>query len=272
MNSLTYIEQINALKNDGFTISATKEQQVIKILQRIGYSRLKQYAFQQSNTDILGIYDVYEFDRQLRLLLLEYLEKVEILMRTTIIHHHSQKYGLFGYLHADYHTNLTWHTDFINNLHRTLKRENETNLLIKLNRNELPITDSIEFFTFGMLSKFFNNMKTSDKKIINREFFGENSRLIQSWLQCLTHLRNKCAHYDRLYNRRFSQIPHNYHGSEFWNTVFDYILVLKLMLNDHSDWHGFVLKTENLIRIYRKSIDLSCLGFPENWNKLLIAN
>ena len=273
---LTREQLIEKMKADGIIIN--NNYQAKKILQKVSYSRLNKYkprnlaVAKKYNINLQDIYRKYEFDRQLRLLLLEYLEKIEISLRSQISYYHSHQYTEFGYLNADNHIKIKWHDEFKINLKRTLSSGKEERLLAQLQNNELPLEDAIDFFTFGMLSKFFNNMKTRDKKAISREVFNVNSHLIQSWLLCLTHLRNKCAHFSRLYNIEFSQIPHEYNEIKFNNTLFDYIVVLKFMLNDKSEWHGFVKKFNKLARKYKSSINLKDLGFPKkHHNKIVLV-
>lgn len=57
-----------------------------------------------------------------------------------------------------------------------------------------------------MLSYFYKDMLTEDKKAIAEEL-GTKPRLLESWLRCLTDLRNKCAHYSRLYYWLFPAMP-----------------------------------------------------------------
>ena len=72
----------------------------------------------------------------------------------------------------------------------------------KHDRN-FPLWVISELFTFGMLSRFYSDLKTADKKA----FAGVDHKHMVSWLKCCTDLRNICAHYGRLYCRVFPALP-----------------------------------------------------------------
>ena len=270
----TFKEQIEELRNEGIII--TDESRAIKILRSVSFSRIKQYMthiirnIDSYGISLIRIYDIYEFDRRLRLLLLEQLEKIEVSMRAKLAYHHAHTYGSFGYRCCD---NFGVHhkpAEFENNLKRILNSA-ESNSNLKYNTtNEISIFDIIEMFSFGMISKFYADMHLRDRKKINREHFNIGHHQIQSWLVCLTRLRNKCAHYSRLYNDTFNKIPRTWNDIEFGNTLFDYIRVMKYMLNDYDEWWGFMLKLNNLLTTYRTAISLKHLGFPDNWKELLL--
>ena len=67
-----------------------------------------------------------------------------------------------------------------------------------------PLWVAVELFSFGMLSRFYSDMKTEDKKQLARRLYGTVPKNVSSWLRCCTDLRNICAHYGRLYYRIFS--------------------------------------------------------------------
>jgi abortive infection bacteriophage resistance protein len=68
---------------------------------------------------------------------------------------------------------------------------------------QFPLWVICELFTFGMISYFYNDLTTEDKK----KFVGAEYKEMVSWLRCCTDLRNICAHYVRLYYRIFSAMP-----------------------------------------------------------------
>ena len=51
----------------------------------------------------------------------------------------------------------------------------------------------------GMLSYFYRGMKNKDKATIAQSLYGVNYQTLESWLRCMTDLRNRCAHYSRIY-------------------------------------------------------------------------
>ena len=91
-----------------------------------------------------------------------------------------------------------------------IKRNNKNAVIVHHNEKyngKIPIWVLVSFFSIGTLSRFFGNMKTSDKKTIAKNLYATKLKLLESWLKCLTVLRNKCAHYSRLYFLKFSNYP-----------------------------------------------------------------
>ena len=71
---------------------------------------------------------------------------------------------------------------------------------------KFPLWVIIEFFDFSDASKMYSQLDTKLQKEIARTF-NSNSTCLSSWLYCLTHLRNCCAHYARIYNTIMISIP-----------------------------------------------------------------
>ncbi len=72
---------------------------------------------------------------------------------------------------------------------------------------------SLEVSSMGLLSKLFENLKTSpEKKRIASAFGLAHPIVLQSWVHAFAQLRNICAHHGRLWNRRLTttpQLPNN---------------------------------------------------------------
>jgi abortive infection bacteriophage resistance protein len=98
-----------------------------------------------------------------------------------------------------------------------------------------------------------------------------------SWLQTINVVRNICAHHCRLWNRQFGVKPllPNEHKYPDWHKpvrinqskVFGLLTILRYFLTiiaPQSRWRErlFVLLEEY------SEIERSCMGFPNNWQKL----
>lgn len=95
----TYEEQIQILKTRGLVVE--DEMSAKNILSKINYYRFSAYTLTLKNDDLFHegisfdqIYNLYEFDRKLRLYLLSLLEQIEISFRTKISYHLAHKYGV----------------------------------------------------------------------------------------------------------------------------------------------------------------------------------
>lgn len=90
-------------------------------------------------------------------------------------------------------------------------RNNNKALFVKYHvtkyNGEFPIWVIAELFTLGMISPFYADMTTADKKELAKSLYGTTPKYLVSWLRCVTDLRNICAHYGRLYYRIFTASP-----------------------------------------------------------------
>ena len=153
--------------------------------------------------------------------------------------------------------------------------ENKRSLVVKhhaANYNgEFPIWVIIEFFSMGMLSYFYKDMKTEDKKVIATQF-ETTPKLLESWLRCLTDLRNRCAHYSRLYYWAFPAMPAMPKNSTIVTDrkLFTQLIVLKYLYPSKQEWNSkFIFPLKAMIEQNKNIISLKHIGFPKNWEEIL---
>lgn len=276
----TYEQQLELLKQRGCIIE--DEAFALKILEDINYYRLSAYflPFKDEEKYIEGtsfnnVIAIYEFDRKVRSLLLSLMEGLEKRLRAQIAYFHAHKYGALGYLDEKNLNTKHNHADFIDNIDR-VKHSNRQTLIVRHHEEKyegnFPIWVIIEFFTFGMLSKFYSDMKRGDQKIISRSLFNRSDAELRSWLFCLTNLRNKCAHYSCLYYTLFSARPASIKGLDrkMNRKLFDYILIAKELCKETDYWEKEYLPAFLSIMKSQNCIQLEHIGFPENWREYLI--
>ena len=135
-----------------------------------------------------------------------------------------------------------------------------------------PIWVIIDYFSLGMLSYFYTDMPNADKASIAKSLYGTSYQVLTSWLKCLTDLRNRCAHYSRLYFWVFSAVPKGVKGDSFVfdHELFSQLYMLKLLYPERDRWdEDFFIPLEKLVEKYNEQIDLSHVGFPFNWQTFL---
>lgn len=270
----TYTQQVEKLKSRGCIIS--DESKSIDFLSSVGYYRLSAYflPFKKADdaympgTTLERIYHIYEFDSRLRRILFSAIESIEINLRSMISYHYSLKYGSLGY----------YDKQNFNHDHNPKRFKENVEREIKSNRNQpfvkhhiekynckFPLWAVMELFTFGMLSYFYSDMKTEDQKAL----FGKKYKKVRSWLHCCTDLRNMCAHYNRLYYRKFTSIPAGI-DVEDNRSLWAQMLVVKELYPSNKNWNTDILPAlRKLFDDYHDSIDLKHISFPENWYELL---
>ncbi|MFA9398046.1 MAG: Abi family protein [Clostridiaceae bacterium] len=277
----SFDEQIDILKGRGLVITSVKEAKFI--LSNLNYYRFTAYLLpfkKDDNTYVNGvtfekIYSIYMFDRELRILLMDILGSIEISFRTYIAYTLAMTYGALGYTRAEHFINKDYHNTFILGL-ESEKLKNSNKLFIKHHNekynHKFPIWVAIEVMPFGMLSKLYSNLLPAEKNFIKNNLCGINPTLIDSWLQSLTHIRNQCAHYGRIYNTLFPPAKVKKEDKIYnleTKKIFSYIVIIKHMVSDLKVWDKFFIRMQQLISEYKDDIDLTLIGFFVNWIEIL---
>lgn len=278
--ALSVSEQIQRLIERGCIID--DDDNPGDVLSKINYYRFTAYLLPFKNADdtyksgttFKNVLQIYEFDQKLRNLISYAIDFIEIEMRTRVAYQHSIKYGPLGYLDANNLRTKTHHTEFIDTVEKYKDRE-KNNSIIKHHKNKyngnIPFWAMIEFFSFTELSKFYQNMITADKKIVAKNY-DQYYKLVESWFYCLSFLRNSCAHYSRLYYKTMIPTPKTPKGFPFIldRSIFSYLMMIRLLMVNNTAWSQKILpRLSKLIESYKRYINLSHLGFPENWEQLL---
>ena len=177
-------EQILKLKNRGLKIG--NEVKASNYLSNISYYRLRAYTypFQDNNSDdhpfdvpisFEQIIDLYVFDRKLRLLIFDGIEKIEIAFRTQIIYHFALTHGSHWQTKSELYRDFKRFEGHFESLQKEIDRSNET--FIKHYRSkytkplEPPCWMSLEVCNMGLLSKIFQNLKKcKEKKAVTLHF------------------------------------------------------------------------------------------------------
>lgn len=244
---LSFYDQLKLLIERGMAVERSSK--AIDFLARVGYYRLSGYwhAFKERSgllvrlenggkpkkikeeTIVLDVFkggatfknaiDLYIFDKKLRLLTMDALERIEISLRVDIAHGLGQK-DPFAYLDKDY-----FHLDFSGKLDKSSGVSNYHNWLSKHaqlisrskedfvshNRSKYGLPLSIwvacEVWDFGTLSRLFSGMKSEEQDLIASKYGVANGRIFASWLHSFNYLRNVCAHHSRLWNRNIVVQP-----------------------------------------------------------------
>lgn len=274
--------QIQNLKDIGLVIE--NEDSAKSFLNDVSYFRfIKAYSlgFKPKNgmykqgTTFETLKELYLFNSNFRQLLFPLVERVEINLRCRLSNYFCVKYGVLGYLNSSNFANENYHSDFLKDINIELKRNMKAPFVKNFQNNyvdgSIPLYALVELFSFGTLSKFYKNMKNEDKKAIAK-MYGLSYTYFESWIECISFIRNICAHYGRLYNVNLSKSPMMY--KQFGNIdkfkIFAVLLCLKNLIPNDSHWVQFVDTLELLIEKY-ESVNIALIGFPDNWKDLLLS-
>lgn len=277
---LTVDEQVENLKSLGLVIE--EEDSAHSFLNSVSYFRfIKAYSLglkpkngnYNENTTFNMLKELYLFNSSFRQLLFPQIEQVEVTLRCRLANYFCLKYGVIGYLNANNFTNKKFHDDFMTDIGIEIKRNAKAPFVKNFQQNykdgTIPLYALVELFSFGTLSKFYKNMKNADKKAI-AQMYSVEYPYFESWIECISFVRNVCAHYGRLYNVNLYKTPKMYRQYQNISNlrIYAVLLCLKHIVPQDIHWMQFVDTLELLIEKY-PSVEIQKMGFPDNWKELL---
>lgn len=213
--ALSFPDQLAQLQQRGLHVA--DPDRALHWLGRVSYYRLSAYFLPfkeresfRPGTEFNDIAGLYIFDRKLRLLILDAIERIEIALRTSITYEIGHAYGPFGHTDpANFAPNLD-HAKFMAELASEEHRARETFAAHFRKKytaeSHLPVWMATELLSFGTISILYKSLAPAIKNRISAEF-GVSDRYAASWLHALSYIRNVCAHHKRLWNRELAIKP-----------------------------------------------------------------
>lgn len=277
--ALTFEEQLDLLRRRGLAVA--DPERAIRWLRHVSYYRLSAYCLPfkegeafRPGTDFDDVAGLYIFDRKLRLLVLDAIERIEVAVRTAVTYQIGHAYGAFGHADPAHFAPGFDHARFMDGLRKEERQSRETfvrHFRDKYTSEEhLPVWMASELLSFGTVSKLYDAMAPSLKQRISAEY-GVDEQFLRGWLHVLSYLRNVCAHHQRLWNRQFAirprfptRSPAWRHGAPNNRRLYAMLVVLRHMLGVASPG---CLWRERLLTLLDEhpAVPREAMGFPEDW-------
>lgn len=259
------------------------------MLAKINYYRFTGYLlpFKTSQgtytagTTFEQIIELYEFDSKLRFHILSLCEQIEIQTRSHLSHFLAMKYPSEPACyrtrgHFAFPTEASFN-QFIEKWDENLARSSE--IFIKHHGTRyggrFPVWVAVEALTFANLSIFFSNFLPADKRSVARAYRLKTPHLLQNWLHVFSVLRNKCAHFSRLYYTLLDKDVALSDNAKSLNLnakkLYALIFSAKYLVQDRTFWNIWVDELESLLKEYQTVLDLNILGFVPNWKFHLLS-
>jgi len=287
-------QQIDLLRQRGMHIADADSARYH--LHHVNYYRLRAYwkPFEKASaaegehhfipgTDLETILGIYNFDRELRLLLLDAIERVEISLRTRLANELSLRHGPFAHENpACFAKHSVWQTSR-DELVKEYGRSRET--FAEHYRSQYPTLTTppmwvaCELMSLGHLSRWLQNLAAPKDRQAIANAYGLDEKVLVSFAHHLTVVRNHCAHHGRVWNRKFSLkmlIPGKKPAglSAVFNPdqdrrVYNTLAMLAYLmrhLNTDTRWPG---KVKVLLHNY-PHIKPMHMGFPVDWEQMPI--
>ena len=304
---LTYEKQVELLLSRGLIVTDRKRAE--RHLANISYYRLSAYmlpykkkedgiiidAFKEGTTWD-DIYDLYVFDRKLRLLVFDAIERLEGAIRTQIIYQLSHKYGSHWQDNAHIFNpprevtlrdGRTITIDVYREIQSHIKEQlhsNRAEVFIQHYHNKYdtpenpPSWMSVEIMYFNHLSKICTGLKNRADIVGIASYFALPPKTFCSWLHTMNYVRNICAHHSRLWNRDLNIVPEKLSFSKrlVWINTPDtakrsknyyFFCMINYMLQVANPTSQFKTKLKELLEEYKNVISLDSMGFPKGWEE-----
>ena len=216
----SFEEQATILIDRG--LQTTKES-LIPILDQINYYRFTAYLFPFRKKDSESFIDgttidkvlsLYQFDRDLRMLVLSGLEVIEVaIFRTQMVELLSNEFGSTCYLDRNMYTRGKradkFHADLVlKSIDQFYSSDSDIKRFIrKYTKNSyLPFWIIAEKFSFGTMTHLYANLREKYKRKISYRY-NLLPVILESWLHSLNKTRNIYAHHSRLWNKNLGHLP-----------------------------------------------------------------
>jgi abortive infection bacteriophage resistance protein len=284
----THVQQVALLQQRGMVIDDPV--QAGFYLQHLNYYRLSAYwlpfeADHASHTFRPGtrwedVLNLYVFDRELRLLALDAIERMEVSVRSQWAYQLAHRHGPHAHLDVTLAFSAQhWQTN-LDKLRDEVDRSDET--FIKHLRATYPEAlppggAACEVMSRGRLSRWYNNLKPMSTRRAIAAVYQVDEKVLESWLRHLSLVRNTCAHHSRLWNREFTLtplLPRNkpaglaaqcQPGSrKLYNTL----VILLHCMDVISPQHHWRTRLKDLLA--RHAVPLAAMGFPAAWTQMAI--
>ncbi len=223
----------------------------------------------------------YAFDRNLRLLLMEAVERVEIaLLHTRLVEHFTLLHGPFGYVvRGNFSPNFLPddHAKLLAEINEAVDRSKEEFVgrfrAKYADEPHLPLWMAAEIMTFGQLFTLYRNLNRAEQQALAKPF-GLFPPVLESWLHTLNFIRNACAHHARLWNSELPirpRIPDSRHDPDWYtparftnDRVFVVLTLLRYLLRRIEPQIQWQERLERLLKAF-PDVPIREMGFPENW-------
>lgn len=299
--ALTHADQMERLASRGMVFS--DEERGRRYLRRIGYYRLSPYALPfrlmdgterfRTGTQFDEVLALYIFDRKLRLIFWDALERFEVAVRAALTDHMATAYGdPHWYTRAEHFRHSTAHHRLLHECHGVVSKQREgdpeddadflepRSALEHYVRtyDDPPLPPSwlmFEELSFGAIESMYRNLaRASDQQAIAASL-NLKRPVLESWLKSFRRVRNICAHHGRLWNRGLGvkpmipkssstpwlSTPITRHGSLRLYAVACCLQSALHTLSPNSEWAA---RLRALLEEY-PDVPLGPMGFPENW-------
>lgn len=165
----------------------------------------------RDNATFEELYNLYMFDKKLRMIFLDIILEIEQNVKTTIAYEVSKNHGnkTTSYTNKE-HYDLTnkYVDDTIFKIKKQLSINGKKNVAIihyKKNHGYVPLWVGVKILTFGVMHNLYSILKPNEKDYVSKSLLTidickRRARTVNTYLQMLVDARNMCAHDEIFFN------------------------------------------------------------------------
>ena len=250
-----------------------------------GYSlTLRSHDIFHKNASFQNIIDIYNFDHNIRHILLQYIEIIEITVKSIYSYEFTKKHGAIGYINAKNFCDSIKHQEIIEKAEKQkltrLPHEAYLKHFVEDLHQEIPLWAYVDLLTISDISFLYSisefDVQTAVAKTLGFEHNG--AAILKRFMHSMTIIRNLCAHGSRLYNRIFEQKPwlnkkehallrKNKDGNIDNAHLFSFILIMRRLLK--SDEFSSMINEISILTERYPFVNMRYYGFNDDWKKIL---
>jgi abortive infection bacteriophage resistance protein len=288
--ALSIDDQIDKLITEGMLVPDRDAAR--HALQHISYYRLSAYWLlfeipkaQQAGqprflpgTSFDTVLTLYDFDRRLRLLALDAIERIEVAVRGSWAYELAMAGGAHGYLDPDLYNKVDQYYGNYSKLASTVSKSTDVFMVHyreKYNGPPMaPVWMVSEAMTFGQLSHWYATLKEPSLRNKIAKPFQLDEEIFVSFTHHVCVVRNICAHHSRLWNREFKITPKlpKKHPPRLTNAlnkavpkrIYNTLALIRFVLetiDPAASWGARLIELIDSLPAPHHA----AMGFPQNW-------
>nr|WP_241250804.1 MULTISPECIES: Abi family protein [Micrococcus] len=263
-----------------------------------GHTKIRVLNRYQPGTALHHAEEIIDFDRQLRMLVMEGVERIEVAVRMRIGY-------VLGRTSPFAHENPTCFDDSFTRANTDSRDPRPSKQVLWLERvkqrrdgsdeqfvahfrqkydDHMPVWALTELLELGHLSNLYQGMLQKDAEEVATAFGIPQKKMMGSWLASLNYVRNVAAHHARLFNRKLQNAPSRPaagmvplldHLREPAAPKGDFgtynaLAIIAYMLRPIEAERSWAPRLAELFRTFPTSHALSVqsMGVPEDWHTL----
>ena len=306
---LSLSDQLALMKGRGMGVSDDALAQ--NHLEKIGYYRLSGYSYPyresttvsgrtvisdkfRAGTTLAEVAELYVFDKKLRMLVLDAIERIEIALRVQITlalgayapdaHRDPNQLHPNFTRRTDPKSGLTYHAEWLrrhDDAFAKSKEEFAKHFKTRYPGEVPPIWIAAEVWDFGAMSVLYSGMRKADQTKVASKFLVPSFSVMETWLRSLNVTRNICAHHSRLWNKASAVQPrwpskaqcpslgHIEGNTHSLTRLYGSLCICAYFLNSINPASQWRERVKELISEFPKStiISLQSAGFTNDWHK-----